>query len=391
MISLQEASASTMSFVRELGSERIGLDLALNRVLAEDVKSDIDMPPFNKAAMDGYACRRADLGTELTVVETIPAGTMPTAAIGPGECAKIMTGAVVPDGADCVFMKEFSAVSGSDQVRFTGENTRDNICSKGEDVNAGDVVLRRGERILAQHVGVLAAAGHARPAVFRQPAVGIVVTGSELVEPAETPAAGQIRNSNGAQLCAQVLSSAGIPRSYGIAADTEQSIDAAVAAASRDSDVILLSGGVSMGDFDLVPGVLKKNGFTLVFENIAVKPGKPTVFGTSPDSVCFGLPGNPVSVYVIFELLVKPFLWKMMGHDYQSPSVMMPLGSTISRKKTARESWLPVSLTADGRVMPSEYHGSAHSQALCRASGLITVPAGVAELPEGTIVRVRQV
>ena len=391
MIPFADALDIVLRSARPLGAERVALASALQRVLAEDIVSDVDMPPFNKSAMDGYACRKADLTVPMAVVETIPAGVVPQSPVGPEECAKIMTGAQVPKGADCVFMVEFSEQLDAGRVRFTGESTRDNICIQGEDVRRGDTVLHSGQLIAAQHIALLAAVGCSRPLVSRLPEVGVIATGSELVEPAGTPGAGKIRDTNSSQLAAQAASMGLRPTVYGIAADTEEVLDAMIGRAEEACDVLLLSGGVSMGDFDLVPGALRKRGFELQFDRVAVKPGKPTTFGIAPTCVCFGLPGNPVSTFAIFEVFVKPFLYRMMGHDYHPPVVDMPLGVAIARKKTKRTTWMPVRRTQSGVVLPVEYHGSAHSQSLCQADGLIALPHGVAEIPEGEVVRVRQI
>ena len=391
MLEFDDAFEIVMSSARLLGTEHVGIDQALNRVLAEDVLSDIDVPPFNKSAMDGFACRRADLANELTMIETIPAGYMPEKTIGQNQCAKIMTGAVVPEGADCVIMVEYTEKLSERTIRFTGRETSGNICFKAEDIKAGDVMIRRGTRIRPEHIAVLASVGCVQPLVARQPKVAIIATGNELVEPAVRPANSQIRNSNSYQVTAQLTEAGAIPHYYGIAADTEFAIDSILKEAMADSDVILLSGGVSMGDFDLVPKMLRENNIELIFEKVAIKPGKPTVFGVSDEVFCFGLPGNPVSTFVIFEILVKPFLCRMMAHEFKPFTIPMPLERTISRKRTERMSWVPVAFTDNGGVTPVEYHGSAHINALCGADGLIAVPAGVTEIKEGTCVDVRQI
>ena len=242
-----------------------------------------------------------------------------------------------------------------------------------------------------QHIGVLATVGCTNPLVACQPTVGVITTGDEIVEPGDTPSAVQIRNSNVHQLCAQVRRAGGLPTYYGIVRDTAEALDAVVKQAAKSSDVILLSGGVSMGDFDLVPGVLKQNGFDLLFEKVAVKPGKPTVFGVSDAAYCFGLPGNPVSTFVIFELLVRPFLEQLMGRDARPNSWPMQLAAPIHKRDTARDAWVPVAVTAPGSVQPIAYHGSAHLNALAKADGLVCVPRETRELAEGTIVDVRPI
>lgn len=391
MISHEEAYKIVIASAPQLNAERVGLNHALGRVLAGEVKSDIDMPPFDKSAMDGYAIRREDLFEELEVVETIRAGRPPEGNVGPGKCAKIMTGAMVPQGADCVIMKEYVEMAGQDRIRFVGKDTAGNICYKAEDTKAGETVLNPGEWIKAQHIALLASLGCTEPLVSCQPRVGIIATGDELVEPNQLPGLSQIRNSNSYQLRGQVMAAGAIPSYYGIAKDTERAIDSLLKTAIADSDVLLVSGGVSVGDYDLVPLLLKRNGIKLLFESIAIKPGKPTVFGVCDRTFCFGLPGNPVSTFVIFELLVKPFLLKMMGHNYRPQNVMMPLEESIEKRRTSRQAWYPVILTPKGTVKPIEYHGSAHARALPQADGIICVPAGVKRLEAGTKAHVRQI
>jgi molybdopterin molybdotransferase len=225
--------------------------------------------------------------------------------------------------------------------------------------------------------------------VARRPRVGVIATGDELVEPDVKPAASQIRTSNGYQITAHVATAGALPAYYGIARDTEAEIDAYLKRALAGNDVVLLSGGVSMGDYDFVPDVLRKNGVEILFDSIAMKPGKPTTFGVTADAYCFGLPGNPVSTFIQCEILVKPFLYALMGHAFRPPVAVMPLAKKFTRKSTGREAWIPVSFTDEGGVVPNEYHGSAHIHALCAADGLIVVPAGVASVAEGTLVRVR--
>ena len=389
MLVFDEALEIVLSSAHSLGAERVNIANVTGRVLAEDIRSDIDMPPFDKSAMDGFACRKADLGDELTVIETIPAGVAPRKTIGQGRCAKIMTGGVVPEGADCVIMKEYVETVTENTIRFVGEKTADNICRKGEDIKTGQIVLKKGCCLGPRHIAVLASVGKVQPLVARKPKVAVIATGNELVEPAFKPRPSQIRNSNSFQLTAQIENMDVAAINHGIAEDTAEAIDAAFKKALRESDVIIVSGGVSVGDFDLVPGILKQNGFKLLFEKIAVKPGKPTVFGLSDNGYCFGLPGNPVATFVQFELLVKPFLYRLMGHDYRHRNIQMPLDEPIKRRKIKRQSWIPVVITEAGTVKPVEYHGSAHINALCSADGLISLDVSVAEIKKGTVVQVR--
>jgi len=389
MLPFEEALRTVLDSAHRLADEPVDLTHALNRILAEDVESDMDMPPSDRAVMDGYACRREDLANELTIVETIRAGMLPEKAIGPNQCAKIMTGAPVPKGADCVIMVEFTENPTDSTVRFVGEETEDHIRPQGQDIRAGQVVLLKGTRIRPQHIAVLASVGRAQVRVAKRPRVAVIATGDELVEPRLKPEPWGLRNSNSPQLAAQLEGVGAVVRDYGIARDTVGDIDGVFKKAAAENDVVLISGGVSMGDFDLVPGILKQNDIELLFEKIALKPGKPTVFGISEKVYCFGVPGNPVSTFVVFELLVKPFLYRLMGHDYAPPNVQMPLAESISRKDTERQGWTPVTITDAGTLKHVEYHGSGHIDALSGADGLVSMGVGVAEIPKGTVVRVR--
>ncbi len=398
MIQFEEALRIVLANVRRTGTEDVALADAAGRVLAMDVASDLDFPPFDKSSMDGFACRAGDLGQSLHVVETLPAGVVPTRAIGPGQCARIMTGAQVPGGADTVFMIEQSETLPDGSVRFTGTTTRPNLCRQAEDVRSGDRVLPAGTRLDPRHLAVLASVGVARPQVAVRPRVAILSTGDELVEPWVLPGPSQIRNSNGWQLAAQVADAGAVPTYLGIARDDMDDLGCRFREAAASSDVVLLSGGVSMGDFDRVPDVLKDEGIRLLFDQVAMKPGKPTTFGVRacagaasgpPELAVFGLPGNPVSTYVVFEALVRPFLAAMMGHEFHPRWALAPLAKDVRRRSLDRDEWLPVLLGTDGGAEPIDYHGSADFVALSRADGLTRVPAGTAFLAAGTSVRVR--
>lgn len=389
MLPFEKALEIVLTSSHQLDTERIEFGCALSRVLAEDVKSDMDIPPFNKSAMDGYACRREDMGNELSVIETIAAGVVPQKVVGINQCSKIMTGAMVPGGSDCVIMKEYVDCLAENAIRFTGDKTNDNICQKAEDIKAGDTVLRKGIKLKSQHIAVLASAGNTQPLVSKRPNVTVIATGSELVDPISKPSLSQIRNTNSFQLAAQIEAMGAIATNYGIAGDTAEQIDIAFKEAIRQSDVVIVSGGVSVGDFDFVPGVFKQNNINMLFEKIAIKPGKPTVFGTSEKKYCFGLPGNPVSTFVLFEIMVKPFLYKLMGHDYEPLNIQMPLGVSLVNKKAKRQRWLPVTITDEGVVNLVEYHGSAHINSLCGANGLVSMDIGVSKIEKGTVVTIR--
>ncbi len=389
MISFEEAYRKVIGSAAVLGNEVVGLAASLGRILAGDVTSDSDMPPFDKSAVDGYACRKTDLNDELEVIEVIPAGKVPEKTITSGKCAKLMTGGMVPDGADTVIMVEYTVESGINKIRFVHEKTSANICYLGEDIRKDEIVLKKGTPIRPQEIAVLASVGCVEPKVFCRPVVGIISTGDELVEPDQTPAKSQIRNSNAAQLIAQVQKAGAIPQYFGIAADNEEATRKIITEALENSDMVLLTGGVSMGDFDFVPQILVELGISIQFKSMAVQPGRPTVFGIKDGKYLFGLPGNPVSSFVQFELLVKPLIFALMGCNFTPLELKLPMGETYIRRQTKRKSFVPVFIKT-GKVYPVEYHGSAHIHSYIFADGLVAVELGETTLEEGAIVDVRQ-
>jgi len=392
MIKFEKAIETVLNHACLLPYETIDFSKSLGRILARDVVSDMDMPPFDKSAMDGYACRRSDLAHELTMLEVIAAGQEPQFEIGPNQCSKIMTGAMIPKGADCVIMVEHTHETARGLIEFKGNNTADNICYEGEDVRKGQVVLGKGSLIKPQHIAVLASVGCVNPTVYCKAKVGILSTGDELVEPDCNTGSGKIRNSNAWQLMAQAEAMYAEPHYFGIAPDEERKTLDLINNALETCNVILITGGISMGDYDFVPAVLAEAGFTFHFKSISVQPGRPTLFGTAGnEKICFGLPGNPVSSFNQFELLVKPLLYKMMGHDYKPAILKLPLAQDYQRKKSERLSFLPVMLLEDGSITPVEYHGSSHINALTVTFGLMSVPIGVTQIKKGEFADVRPI
>ncbi len=389
MIPFEEAQNIVLENARFLGTERVVFRQSLHRVLAEDVISDIDMPPFDKAAMDGYACRRVDLDKPLEVVETIAAGEVSSQKVVEGKCVQVMTGAPTPDGADTVIMVEQTETITSGMIRFTGENTAANIAYKGEDVKKGDKVISKNTLVKPQHIAIMASVGCVKPLVAKKPKVSVLSTGDELVEPYDKPGNGQIRNSNSFQLITQVDKCFCDSIYEGIIPDDEDETNLAIGKALYENDVVILTGGVSMGEFDFVPEMMKKSGVDILFQKVAVKPGRPTVFGKTNSSYIFGLPGNPVSSFIIFEVIVKPFLFKLMGYDFKPLEIKLPMHMDYKRRKADRIAWIPVRINKQDEVLPTEYHGSAHIHAICESDGMIAMQKGVYEIKKGELVNVR--
>ncbi|MFA5780772.1 MAG: gephyrin-like molybdotransferase Glp [Bacteroidales bacterium] len=391
MTTFEEAYNIVVSSAKPLNKDAATLEYALNRALAEDIFSDMDMPPFDRSAMDGYACRREDLYNELEVIETIAAGDIPMMSTVKNQCSKIMTGAKIPEGADCVLMVEQTQITGQNKIHFTGKITANNISYTAEDLKKGEIVLRKGILLKPQHIAILASIGCCNIPVSKQPRVAIISTGNELVEPSEVPAPTQIRNSNAYQLITQVVNAHAIPVYYGIAKDDHGLTETMINKALSENDVVLITGGVSMGDYDFIPEILRKNNIKLLFEKLEVKPGRPTVFGINDNKYIFALPGNPVASFVIFEMLVKPLIHKLMGNTYVPSCINVTMESGYSRKNADRLAWVPVRFTENGGVDLVEYHGSAHVLSLCSADGLVTIPIGVTEIKKGERVDVRQI
>jgi len=389
MIQFEEALRTIENCATPLATEMVSLESCLGRVLAVEVFSDMDMPPFDKSAVDGYACRFADLKNVLKVLETIPAGKVPTRYIGEGECSKLMTGGMLPNGADTVIMVEDVEVLDIDTIRFVASATSTNYCKRAEDIIKGVKVLDKGILIRPQEIAILASVGCYQPEVYKQPVIGIISTGDELVEPNEIPSTSQIRNSNAWQLLAQVQRAGCIGRYFGIAADTESATLELIEEAAAQSDIVILTGGISAGDFDFVPAVIQQAGFEIKFRSMAVQPGKPLIFATREKKYLIGLPGNPVSSFVQFELTVRHLIRLITGASTQQNEIQIPIGMDYIRKKTARKAFFPVCFTKEGTAMPVEYHGSAHIHSYIHANGIATIPIGEKELLKGTLLNVR--
>ncbi|PID89588.1 MAG: molybdopterin molybdenumtransferase MoeA [Bacteroidia bacterium] len=389
MIPLEEALEKVKSVKVNISTQRVKLTNSLNRVLAEDIVSDMDMPPFDKATMDGYACKREDIHDILEVIEHIPAGSQAKKTIKKKQCAKIMTGGMLPEGADCVIIVEDTKEIEENKIIFNREHTKTNICFKGEDLKTGNLVLSTGTIIKPQHIAELASVGAVNLKVAVRPRIGVISTGNEIVEPQTKPGLSQIRNSNAYQILAQIKQVGATANYIGIVKDTEKATSEAIEKALNKNDILISTGAVSMGDFDLIPVVLKKMGFTIHFHRIAVKPGKPTLFAQLGNKFFFGLPGNPVSSFVQFHLLAKELIYKTMNANYKPQVFQLPFAVEYRRNESTRKAWIPVTIRPDGFAKPIDYHGSAHIYSLTAADGIVSIEIGKNTIKEGELVDVR--
>ncbi len=398
MISVENALSQILASVSPLGPEKVSLFDALGRAVGEDIVAGRNIPPKDNSAMDGYAVRFEDISkasqekpVRLTVIEDIPAGTIPQKAVGPGEASRIMTGAPIPDGADTVVRMEDTKKGDGTVAILCAMVKGQDIRRAGEDVRQGEIVIPRGSVLRPADVGMLASLGRSFIMVSQRPLVAVLATGDELVDIDEAPSSWKIVNSNSYSIAAQVRECGASAMLLGIAKDRREDLTAKFRAALR-ADIIISSGGVSVGDYDLVKDIMKEVGNQMQFWQVAMKPGKPLAFGAMGGIPVFGLPGNPVSSMVSFEQFVRPVLLKMMGHtNLFRRAVRATLNEDISKSKGARH-FIRGSVTCiEGqyRVTTTGEQGSGILKSMVRANGLIVLPEEVSKCKKGAEVTVQ--
>ena len=384
---------------RERTIEVVDLADAPGRVLAHDIVAGHDLPPFANSAMDGFAVRGADLvvggETRLRIVGTRYAGDAETAAIAEGECLRITTGAPLPRGADTVVIKERVRIKGDDLVVPHGEKTGANVRQAGEDYARGEHALAAGERIGAGRLGVLASLGLARVEVARRPRIAVLTTGDELVAPGERLGHAQIHNSNGYSLAALATEAGAQPldpaRPFRHVRDDEAGLRKALLAAAAEADVIVTSGGVSAGEKDLLPALVRELG-EIVFWKVRMRPGMPVLCGTIGGTPIMGLPGNPVSSIATFLLFVRPLLHVLQGCRVVEVARLSAHLLTSISKRHDRAEFMRARLEPQGdgtlavRVLPKQ--GSGMLRGVAEADALVVVPEDVHEIEAGSVVEV---
>lgn len=416
MLTVAEALAAIVAEVQPLAPVAVPLDEALGLVLAENAIAELDSPPFDKALMDGYAVRSADLPEgrgRLRVIEEVLAGQVAKRTVAAGEATRIMTGAPLPPGADAVVQVEHTRPAGDGLNEIDIETgpvpPQRNVLLRGASSRAGAVIVRSGTRLRSQQLGCLAEMGKARVMVLPRPTVAVLATGDELVDVGQTPGPGQIRNSNETMLVAQLREAGVTPVPLGIARDDVDDLRRHIAEGLQH-DVLLLSGGVSAGKVDLVPSVLAELGVRQVFHKVRIRPGQPLWFGVfekgkrpssewldspqkeAPD-LCrvFGLPGNPVSSMVCCELFARTAFRRLMGIE---PAEPVPIAARLSGDQVCkgnRPTYHPAKLewAAEGpRVAAVRWVGSADLSATAEANALVQFPEGEQTLPAGRLVNV---
>jgi len=384
MLELQEALARILAKVPSPAREEVALGEAAGRVAAERLAAPLDLPPFDNSAMDGYAVRAADVAAarpeapaRLRLCGHIPAGQSPAQEVPSGTCARLFTGSPMPPGADAVVMQEDTRVAPEEpglvlvlEPVKPGESVR----RRGEDVQRGATLIEAGGRLSAGRISLLAAMGRARVLVGRQPVAGLLATGSELREPGQPLGPGQIYEGNRAALAALVRGAGAVPRVFPLVADTPEATRSALAEALAQCDAVVSTGGVSVGELDFVKAALADLGGSLEFWRVAIKPGRPFVFGRWREKLLFGLPGNPVSALVTLLLLVRPALLQWQGASEIALPAFPGLLAEPLANPGVRPHFLRVRVDGAGQVYSAGLQASHALSSLAAANGLVEVP-----------------
>jgi molybdopterin molybdotransferase len=385
MIPVADAIEIVLQHAPTLENESVSLEAASTRILAEDIIADTDLPPFDRAQMDGYAVRAVDVANtpaSLKIVGESAAGAGWHHEMKAGEAVRIMTGAPVPAGADAVQQVELTREldSGSHVEILQPVEAGRSVVRQASEIKRGETVLRAGEQINVAMIATLASFGYAEVKAGRQPRVAVMATGSELVDVNQNPARDQIRDSNNYTLAAYVAQSNAIVERLPLAGDDTDELKRQIAHAVERSDVLITSGGVSMGVYDFTKAALKELGAEIFFERVALRPGKPTVFARLGHTLIFGLPGNPVSVSVTFNLFVRTALLKMQGATEPTLKHEHAVLAADLKGSIDRESYLPAVLRTDEKgtllAEPLKWGGSSDFVSFARATALINLPAG---------------
>ncbi len=378
-----------MREVRSLNAtEQVSLCDAAGRVIAEDVAADRDYPPFDRSARDGFAIRAADLPGALRVIGEVRAGAMFDRAVAAGEAVEIMTGAPMPRGADAVVMVEHTRREGDRVIIERSVQAGDNFTPRGAEAERGKAILRAGSRIGFAQIAVLAMTGRERVTVYRRPRVAILSTGDEIVDLREQPREFEIRNSNAWSIAAQARSAGAIAEMLPIARDHHESTRELIAR-GFEADLLVISGGVSAGKYDIVERVLAEFGAQFFFDRVLIQPGQPAVFGRVREKFFFGLPGNPVSTLVTFELFARAAIEKLSGIEEPALPLTRAKLSRDFRHKTGLTRFLPARLSAEGStIAPEPWQGSGDISAVARSNAFLVADSDRESWSAGEDIRV---
>ena len=373
MIELEKAFEMVKENCFEMQIEDVNVEKITGFVCMEDLFSKIDMPPFDKSAMDGYAFKHSSRHGQYQKTGILQAGSSSSIEVGDGECVSIMTGAPLPAGTDTVIMIEATGEEGT-KINFKKIPPKgSNVCYKGEDIKKGDLIFQKGRKIKSSDIALITASGYSKVKVSKKPEISVLNTGTEIIEPGNDLKFGQIYNTNGIMLRA-MCENYGLETKYlGIAEDDEKKLSEKISEGMK-SDILLISGGVSMGEFDLVPKILEKLGVEKIFHKIRIKPGKPVFFGKKGNCLIFGLPGNPLSNFVGFELFVKTALRKMTGESLTLPIFLKGFIQRSFSHKGNRKNFYPAEIKYENgtvKIYPVVSNGSADIFSLSKSNGFL--------------------
>jgi molybdopterin molybdotransferase len=381
MISLEEAGDRIGTSLGSMGTESVALNSAAGRFLAAELHSQVNLPPFDNSAMDGYAVIASDTSgatsstpTTLEICGEVPAGKTFDGKVGAGECVRIFTGSPIPSGANAVVMQEDTERAGEEVRVLDAVRPFEHIRMLGEDVKTGDVLAKTGRRITPGLMNLLAACGHSNVSIGRAPRIGVLATGSELRELGHPLSGGEIYESNRGMLAPLIASTGAVPVVFPLVPDTLEATVSAFCEAFQDCDAIVTSGGVSVGEHDFVKAALVELGGTLDLWRVLIKPGKPFAFGQVDGRFMFGLPGNPVSAFATFMTLVRPALLKWQGAEQTSLPVQFGELRESLINRGNRRHFVRVRIQDDGGVISAGTQASHMLHSLAKANGLVDVP-----------------
>jgi molybdopterin molybdotransferase len=393
VISIERALEVTLAAAQvapdRMPAEAVPLEASLGRILRENIDADADYPRFDKAIRDGFAVRFEDVSRVPVILEVrgeSRAGLAAQVSVTPGTCCEIMTGAPLPDGANAVVMVEHTETVSPAQVRILRTAREgEGLLRRAAELKKGERVLSEGKHLELADIGTLASFGKAEVRVSRRPRVAILATGDELVEVRENPEAGQIRNSNSYTLLGQVLAAGAEPVLLGIGRDNLEDLRVKIGQGLKH-DVLLVSGGVSMGKYDFVENVFAEYGVKVLFDSVAMKPGKPTVLGTRGETFVFGLPGNPVSTIVAFRMFVTPVLRSLLKATERGPGTLRARLEESTKRDSSRTAIVPALVRFDGEsyyIRTAPWKGSSDLAGLSRANAMVVIPTGEGSLKAG--------
>ncbi|MFC1562862.1 gephyrin-like molybdotransferase Glp [candidate division KSB1 bacterium] len=399
MIAYGEAIEVVLKNTRKLGTETVEIISSVERVLREDIYSDIDNPPFDNSEMDGYAVKAQDTKNAsklnpviLKISDTIPAGKITAYKLKKGETACIMTGAQIPEGANAVIKVEDTKNISENEIEINKNISKGNhIRYKGEDLQKGELILKNGIRITPPIISLLAMVGKKYVKVSQKPRVGILITGDELVEPEITPPPGKIRNCSAYYLYSQIIKEGGIPSYYGIIKDNYAEIKEKIYEILNLSDILITTGGVSVGKYDYVSKIFEELDVDIKFRKVAIKPGKPTVFGTKNSNIIFGLPGNPVSTIITFTKFVSPCISKMMGIESSQRKIIPCISDENISLEKGRKNFVRVRVEKRNNQIYAKTTGaqaSARLKSIIKAEGIMLLSEQKNEVKKGEMVLV---